>query len=325
MVVAREVCGLARGLVDLLLARARRLGMFHHLGGILLGKIGHELEIDDLPRRDVEAVGENGDQDPHGECSAERQLPVGDIVAVGADAEEDEQPGQHYGGIAKNESLVATEFVQKRNRGEHGHGRDHSGDHSEDQNGLSHFNSSLSNLWASRDRFWGGAPRIVVIPLGDFAVGAEKLTFEGGISGDQARFLPKLHGLGAALGTQLIEQAAGMGLYRILANEEPLGDFAVTEPRGDESEDFEFSRGDGEFGQTLPIGSKRLGRDGSVDDLNLLSGKSESEPYAETSEEGRDESAVDFHRMFDYEEPVLRKLQNGDEDAATSSVNEDVA
>ena len=93
VVVAREVCGLARGLVDLLLARTRRFRVLHHLGGVLLGKVRHESVVDDFPRRNVEAVGENGDQDSHGETSGERQLSAGDVVAVGADAEEDEQSG----------------------------------------------------------------------------------------------------------------------------------------------------------------------------------------------------------------------------------------
>jgi hypothetical protein len=143
VVVAREVFGLARGLFDLLLARARRLRVLHHLGGVLLGKVGHELVVDDFPRRNVKAVGEKGDQDSHGESSGERQLSAGDVVAIRADAEEDEQSGQHDGGVAENESLVAADFVQERNRGQHGHGGDQSGDHSEGQHGFLHrkFNS----------------------------------------------------------------------------------------------------------------------------------------------------------------------------------------
>src|ERR1700719_3957528 len=76
---------------------------------------------------------------------------------------------------------------------------------------------------------------------------------------NQAGGLGELDCLGAALGAEFVEEAAGMGLHGVFADEEAGGDFAIAEARGDEAEDFEFARGDGEFGEARFVGDEGFG------------------------------------------------------------------
>jgi hypothetical protein len=74
-----------------------------------------------------------------------------------------------------------------------------------------------------------GDARDVVILLGDSALGSEKSSFrvgtphggtaDGGSSRDQPGGLADLYGLGAPFCAELIEEAAGMGLHRVFAEE----------------------------------------------------------------------------------------------------------
>src|SRR4029077_20599655 len=120
----------------------------------------------------------------------ERQLSAGDVVAIRADAEEDEQSGQHNRGVADDQCLVAADFVHEGKRGQHGYGGDKSGDHSEDQHGPFHFNASLSNLCAARDGLCGVSAGFVVIPSGDFAWKVRKTYFRGMVHGMRRASLP---------------------------------------------------------------------------------------------------------------------------------------
>jgi hypothetical protein len=64
--------------------------------------------------------------------------------------------------------------------------------------------------------------------LDDFAVARRKIMLSGGGgSRDQAGGLGDLDGLGAAPGTELVEEAAGMGFDGVFTDEEAAGDFAV--------------------------------------------------------------------------------------------------
>jgi len=114
--------------------------------------------------------------------------------------------------------------------------------------------------------------------------GGGGLRDEGGGFGD-------LDGLGAAPGAEFVEEAAGMGFYGVFADEEASADFAIAEAGGDEGEDFEFTRGDGELGEASFVGDEGIGGlrgDFLDDDGRLFAGKSEAEPGADGGEEGGD-------------------------------------
>src|SRR5882724_3709087 len=109
--------------------------------------------------------------------------------------------------------------------------------------------------------------------------------------GDEAGGFGDLDGLSAAPGAELVKEAAGVGFDGVFADEEASGDFAVAEAGGDEGEDFEFARGDGEFGEAGFVGDERyggLGSDFFDDDGWLFAGKGKAEPDAEGGEERGD-------------------------------------
>src|SRR5262245_19167637 len=60
-------------------------------------------------------------------------------------------------------------------------------------------------------------------------------------SGDESGLLGELHGLRAAFGGELAEQPCGMGLHRVLAHEQPLGDLLVAQARGHGFEDVQLA------------------------------------------------------------------------------------
>jgi len=109
--------------------------------------------------------------------------------------------------------------------------------------------------------------------------------------GDEAGSLGELDGLGAASGAELVEEAAGVGLYGVFADKEAGCYFSVAEAGGDEAEDFEFARGDGELGEAGFVGDEGLGGLGGNfldNDGGLFAGEGEAEPDAEGGEEGGD-------------------------------------
>src|SRR5229473_7130857 len=77
---------------------------------------------------------------------------------------------------------------------------------------------------------------------------------------NEAAGLGDLDGLGAALGAEFVEEAAGMGLHGVFADEEAGGDFAIAEAGGDEAEDFEFAWSDAELGEAGLVGDEGIGR-----------------------------------------------------------------
>src|SRR5947207_2083165 len=81
----------------------------------------------------------------------------------------------------------------------------------------------------------------------------------GDISRNQPRGLADLCGLGASLGAELIEQAAGVGLHRVFTHEEPLGNLAIAEAGGDESQNLQFTRRDTKLAHTCLVNDERAG------------------------------------------------------------------
>jgi hypothetical protein len=66
-----------------------------------------EVEVDNLPRYDIEDAGDEGDANADGEGATEGDGAVGEVVPVGADAEEDKEEGEDDGGVAKVITFVA--------------------------------------------------------------------------------------------------------------------------------------------------------------------------------------------------------------------------
>lgn len=125
---------------------------------------------------------------------------------------------------------------------------------------------------------------------------------------NEAGGLGDLDGLGAAPGAELVEEAAGMSFDSVFADEEAGGDFAVAEAGGDEAEDLEFARGDGELGEAGFVGDEGLGglRGEFLDDDGwLFAGEGEAEPDAESGEEGGNQGAINFYGVFDDQEAVF--------------------
>src|SRR5574337_521277 len=90
-------------------------------------------------------------------------------------------------------------------------------------------------------------------------------------SGDQPGFLAELHRLRAPPGAELVEQPAGVRLDRILADEEPIRDFAVAESRGDQAENLQFARRDAQFAHAFVVGGERtIARRRALLDENFL-------------------------------------------------------
>src|SRR5213080_2173723 len=82
----------------------------------------------------------------------------------------------------------------------------------------------------------------------------------------QSQLFSQLHCLGSAPGAQLVEQAAGMGLDGVFADEEFFGDLAIAQAVGNQLEDFEFAARNAELLQSLLVQSKELRRRHFFDD-----------------------------------------------------------
>ncbi len=137
-----------------------------------------------------------------------------------------------------------------------------------------------------------------------------------------------MDGLSAAFGAELVKNTAGMGLHSVLADEEFFGDFAITEALGDEFEDLEFAWGDTEgFALGIVLDERLAGRhwDFLDDDALLCAGQLQAEPDTKCRKGGGDEPAVDFDGVLDDEETVLGPFEQGDEDSANKTIEEDVA
>src|SRR5882762_1497559 len=175
----------------------------------------------------------------------------------------------------------------------------------------------------SRARSVAGDLNVVVTLLGDFAWEREKSPFRvgrlraGKRSRDQPGVLADLHGLRPPLGAELIKQPARMGLHRVFADEQPPGNLSIAQPAGYEPENLQLARGDAELAHAHLVGGERTRgrrRDFLEDHRRLLSGECLPEPDAQSRKQHRDQRAVDFDGMLDYQEPVLRPLQHGNQE-----------
>src|SRR5580698_11469478 len=119
-----------------------------------------------------------------------------------------------------------------------------------------------------------------------------------------------------------------MGLNRVLAHKELLRDLAVAQPLGYQFKDLKLSAGDMEVLSFSLVRDERLpGRDTDLPYHKRLlpSGQLEAKPDAQGGKGRGDQSAVDFDRMFDYQELILRPLERGDQDSTNQPVHQDMA
>ena len=134
-----------------------------------------KVEVDDLPRDDIEDAGDEGDADADGEGAAEGDGAAGEIVPVGADAEEDKEEGEDDGGVAKVIAFVAVvEVAEEGDGAAHHGGGENPGDEAEGEDGLLQCEAPVE---VDLKTLCGAEAGFVVILLGDFSVGWGKSCF----------------------------------------------------------------------------------------------------------------------------------------------------
>src|SRR5207302_1159048 len=100
-------------------------------GEVAIHEVGHEVEVEDLPHRDVADAGNEGDQDAAGEGEAEGDLAGEDVIAVAADAEVNEQERCHHGGVAEDHAVAGADGIGKQKQAAHKEGDEHARDNAE--------------------------------------------------------------------------------------------------------------------------------------------------------------------------------------------------
>ena len=92
-----------------------------------------------------------------------------------------------------------------------------------------------------------------------------------GKSGEQAEFLAELHRLRPSSSPEFVENTAGMGLNRVLAHKELLGDLSVAQALGYQPKDLKLAAGDMEILSLSLIQDERSpGRDRDLLHNNCL-------------------------------------------------------
>lgn len=128
-----------------------------------------EVEVDDLPRDDVKNAGDKGDANADGEGAAEGDGAVGEVVTVGADAEEDKEEGEDDGGVAKVIAFVAVvEVAEEGDGAAHHDGGKNAGDEAEGEDGLLQCEAPVK---VDLKTLCGAEAVFVVMLLGDFGDG----------------------------------------------------------------------------------------------------------------------------------------------------------
>jgi hypothetical protein len=147
-------------------------------------------------------------------------------------------------------------------------------------------------------------------------------------SGEEAEFFAELHRLRPPSGPKFVENTAGVGLHRILAHKKLFGDLPVAETLGYQRKNLQFTASDVKVFSFLLVGDEPV----SADDRHFLYNNClpfacyfETKPDAEDGKGCRDQPAVDFDRVFDYEKPVLRPFEDGNQDPADQPVQQHVA
>jgi len=119
----------------------------------------------------------------------------------------------------------------------------------------------------------------------------------------------------------------------VFGNEKLRGDLAIAEAAGDHGEDFELAAVMPRVCWRTVLGAKGRGFRGNTYFLHhdrfadglATARDAEAKPYAEGREKDGDERAVELDGVLDDDEAVFGVLEDGDEDAADETEDEDVA
>jgi len=130
-------------------------------------------------------------------------------------------------------------------------------------------------------------------------------------SREQTEFLAELHSLRPSLGSQFVENTAGVGFDCVLAHIKLSGDLAVAHALSDQFKDLKLAASDAELlSFALDRNEWLCGRhrDFLDDDSLLCPSQPDAQPDAQNGKGRRSQSAVDFDGMLDYQEPILSPL-----------------
>lgn len=153
----------------------------------------------------------------------------------------------------------------------------------------------------------------------------------------EAEFFAALDGLGAAGGSEFVESAGAVGLDGVFGDKELGGDLPIAEAARDQGKDFELACCDAEALLARCVGSEGDRSRGGNHDLShdhgfpsgfadgfAGAGDAQAEPDAEGGKEDGDQRSVKLNRVLEDHETVFGVLEDGDEEAADDTEDEDV-
>src|SRR6185369_9494627 len=114
------------------------LNLLYLRGEVAVHEMGHEVEVEDLPHRDVADGGDKGDQDAAGEGASEGDLAGEVIVPVAANAKVNQQERGHHHRVAENHAVAGADLVREQKRAAHQDGNDETGNQTESEYCLLH-------------------------------------------------------------------------------------------------------------------------------------------------------------------------------------------
>jgi hypothetical protein len=112
--------------------------------------------------------------------------------------------------------------------------------------------------------------------------------------------------------------STGVGFDRVLVQIKLLGDLAVAHALGNPFKDLKLAARDAELLLFLFVREEGFpGRDRNLlhNDRVLRSCQLEAELDPNSGKHRRGQSSVDFDQMFDYQEAILRPLEDGNQDS----------
>src|ERR1700692_73029 len=147
-----------------------------------------------------------------------------------------------------------------------------------------------------------------------FAAGSKKSYVRATNSRQQTEFLPKLHRLRSPPGPQFVENPTGMCLDRVLAYKKFFSDLAIAHSLRYQLQDLQLSPRNPQVlslslvrDKWLPARDRHLLRHNPI----LPSGQLKPQPNTQHRKCRRDQPTINLNRVFNYQEPVLRPLQQG--------------
>lgn len=161
----------------------RGLNLLDLVSEIAVHEAVEEVEVDDLPRDDIEEAGDEGDANADAEGAAESDGAAGEVVPVGADAEVDKEEGKHDGGVPDDQGFLAVVEVAEESEGAaHHDGGKNAGDEAKNEDGLLQCEAPVE---VDLKTLCGSEAAFVVMLLGDFGVCRINHAFGGTVLGEE--------------------------------------------------------------------------------------------------------------------------------------------